>query len=55
MNAEKQHQITKSADMYLSRFGHPQPPARFDVIAILWPDGRDPIIRHHENAFEATY
>lgn len=55
VNAEKQHQVTKAADVYLSRFGMPQPPARFDVIAILWPDGREPIIRHHENAFEATY
>jgi putative endonuclease len=55
VNADKQHQVTKAADVYLSRFGHPQPPARFDVIAIHWPEGRDPIIRHHENAFEATY
>ncbi|MGC4032732.1 MAG: YraN family protein [Tepidisphaeraceae bacterium] len=55
VNAEKMHQITKAASVYLSRFGHPQPPARFDVIAILWPEGRDPIIRHHENAFEATF
>lgn len=55
VNADKQHQITKAADMYLSRFGNPQPPARFDVIAIHWPEGREPIIRHHENAFDATY
>ena len=55
VNADKQHQITKAADVYLSRFGHPQPPARFDVIAIHWPEGRDPIIRHHENAFDATF
>jgi len=25
------------------------------VIAILWPPGREPIIRHHENAFDATF
>ena len=55
VDATKQHQITKAADMYLSRFGFPQPPARFDVIAIHWPEGREPIIRHHENAFDATY
>src|SRR5215203_1630110 len=29
VNAHKQHQITKSAKMYLGRFGMPQPPARF--------------------------
>lgn len=55
VNAEKMHQITKASEVFLSRFGQPQPPARFDVIAILWPEGREPIIRHHENAFEATY
>jgi putative endonuclease len=51
---EKQHQISKAADVFLSRFGFPQPPAQFDVIAILWPPGREPIIRHHENAFQTT-
>jgi putative endonuclease len=55
VNAEKQHQITKSASLYLNRFGHPQPPARFDVIAIVWPEGREPQIEHHQNAFEATF
>ena len=52
---EKQHQITKAGDVFLSRFGFPQPPAQFDVIAILWPVGREPIIRHHEDAFQATF
>ncbi|HEX8325608.1 MAG TPA: YraN family protein [Tepidisphaeraceae bacterium] len=55
VDTTKQHQITKAADIYLSRFGFPQPPARFDVVAIHWPGGRNPIIRHHENAFDATY
>ncbi len=55
VNLDKQHQITKAARTYLSRFGHPQPPARFDVIAIVWPEGREPIIRHHQNAFTATF
>lgn len=55
VNLEKQHQITKAAQTFLSRFGHPQPPARFDVIAIIWPEGREPIIQHYKNAFEATF
>ncbi|HEY0009472.1 MAG TPA: YraN family protein [Tepidisphaeraceae bacterium] len=55
VNLEKQHQITKSANLYLNRFGFPQPPARFDVIAIVWPQGREPQIEHHENAFDATF
>ena len=51
----KQHQITKAAKYYLSRYGVPQPPSRFDVIAIIWPEGRDPEIRHTSHAFEATF
>ena len=52
MNNDKRHQITKSAKLYLSRYGTPQPPARFNVVAIVWPDGREPQIRHTPHAFE---
>lgn len=55
VNAAKQHQITKAARTYLSRYGIPQPPARFDVVAIIWPNGRDPLIRHTPHAFEPTF
>jgi putative endonuclease len=55
INAFKRHQLTKAARFYLSRFGTPQPPARFDVVAIVWPTGRDPQIRHEPGAFEATF
>ena len=55
VNGFKTHQITKAAKFYLSRYGQPQPPARFDVVAIVWPTGRDPIIRHTPDAFEATF
>jgi len=55
VNHAKQHQITKAAKFYLSRYGVPQPPARFDVVAIVWPTGRTPQIRHTPNAFEATF
>jgi len=55
VNAVKQHQVCKAAKFYLSRYGVPQPPARFDVIAIVWPQGREPQIRHTPNAFEATF
>lgn len=55
VNVEKRHQLTKAARFYLSRFGQTQPPARFDVVAIVWPTGRDPQIRHTPNAFEATF
>jgi putative endonuclease len=55
VNSPKRHQITKAAKLYLSRYGIPQPPARFDVVAIIWPDGREPQIRHTPHAFEATF
>ena len=55
VNSTKQHQITKAGKFYLSRYGIPQPPARFDVIAIVWPTGREPQIRHTINAFDATF
>ncbi len=55
VHSVKQHQLTKAARTYLTRYGTPQPPARFDVIAIVWPPGRPPQIRHHTDAFEATF
>src|SRR5215213_2130238 len=42
----KTHQLTKAAKHYLSRYGAQQPPARFDVVAVVWPKGQTPIIRH---------
>jgi putative endonuclease len=55
VNPFKQHQITKAGKFYLGRYGVPQPPSRFDVIAVVWPDGREPVIRHTPHAFEATF
>jgi putative endonuclease len=55
VNEVKRHQLTKAARFYLSRYGTPQPPARFDVVAIVWPTGREPQIRHTADAFEATF
>ncbi len=55
VNTAKQHQITKAAKLYLSRYGIPQPPSRFDVVGIVWPNGRDPVIRHTPHAFEPTF
>jgi putative endonuclease len=55
INSVKQHQITKAAKYYLSRYGDPKPPARFDVVAIVWPQGQAPVIRHVKDAFEPTF
>ncbi|HRK31339.1 MAG TPA: YraN family protein [Tepidisphaeraceae bacterium] len=55
VNETKQHQITKVAKLYMSRYGVPRPPARFDVVSILWPQGREPQIKHLIDAFPATF
>ncbi len=55
VDADKQHQVTKAAKVYLSRYGTPRPPARFDVVAIVWPPGRKPRITHHQNAYEVSF
>lgn len=54
VNNHKQHQLTKVAKYYLSRYGFPPPPARFDVVSIVWPTGREPMIDHIPDAFPAT-
>lgn len=55
INPSKQHRMTRAAKTYLSRYGSSLPPARFDVVAVVWPEGRDPIIRHIPGAFPATF
>lgn len=55
VNDPKRHQLTKAARHFLNRYGTPQPPARFDVVAVVWPTGREPWIRHTPDAFEATF
>ena len=52
VDAAKQHQLTRAARFYLTRYGVPPPPARFDVVAIVWPAGQPPQIRHARGAFE---
>ena len=54
VNFDKQQQLTKVAKLYLGRYGVPQPAARFDVVAIVWPMGREPQVRHVRDSFEAT-
>ncbi len=54
VNSVKQQQVCRVARYYLSRYGVPQPPARFDVVGILWPPGREPQIRHTPSAFESV-
>jgi putative endonuclease len=51
----KQHRLTRLAVTFLKRHGLLDHPARFDVVAVTWPDGkRRPRIEHVQNAFEAV-
>lgn len=48
----KQRQLHKLALIYLKQHGLLQYPARFDVVALVWPEGqRRPQVKHYINAF----
>lgn len=51
----KQKQLTRLALTYLKRHNLLEKSARFDVVAILWPDGsKEPQITHYRNAFSSV-
>ena len=52
---QKQKKLTQVALAFLKRHALLERPARFDVVAVLWPEtsGR-PEITHYENAFPAV-
>jgi putative endonuclease len=55
VDAAKQRRLTKLAVTFLKRHRLLDYSARFDVIAITWPDGqKKPRIEHIENAFDAA-
>jgi putative endonuclease len=51
----KQRRLTRLAVTFLKRHGLLEHPARFDVVAVTWPEGqRRPMIEHIQNAFDAA-
>ena len=55
VNPAKQRRLTQLAVTFLKRHGLLEYPARFDVVAVTWPEGsRRPAIEHFKNAFEAV-
>jgi putative endonuclease len=55
VDAEKQRRLTRLALSYLRRHGLLNHAARFDVVAITWPDGaKEPRLEHIQNAFAAS-
>jgi putative endonuclease len=52
---EKQRRLTLAALAFLKKYRLLEQRCRFDVVAIVWPDGRHaPAIDHIANAFEAV-
>ena len=55
VDGRKQRRLTRLALAYLKRHGLLECRARFDIIAITWPDLKQPpVIQHYQNAFEAS-
>jgi putative endonuclease len=55
VDREKQRRLTDAALDYLRRNQLLGCPARFDVLALSWPEGqREPTIEHFAHAFEAV-
>jgi putative endonuclease len=51
---DKQRRLTRAALGFLKKYRRLDRPARFDVIAVTWPEDGSPRIEHLKNAFEAT-
>jgi putative endonuclease len=52
---DKQKRLTRAALGYLKKHGLLERRARFDVVAVVWPENvRTPEITHYRNAFEPT-
>jgi putative endonuclease len=54
VDEEKQRRLTRLALAYLKRHDLLQHSARFDVVAVTWPDdAKPPTVEHYKNAFDA--
>jgi putative endonuclease len=55
VDAVKQQRLTRLALHFLRTHHLLEYSARFDVVAVIWPDGqREPLIVHHRQAFDAV-
>lgn len=55
VNHPKQQRMTKAARAYLAHYRDRTPPARFDVVSIVWPEGGKPQVTLIPHAFPATF
>lgn len=55
VDQRKQRHLTKAAMFWLKQNQLLEHKARFDIVAVVWPDdSKQPQIEHFENAFEAA-
>lgn len=51
VHGRKQHRLDRLAAGLSRRTGYRDRPFRYDVVAVLWPDGKTPTVTHHVGAF----
>jgi putative endonuclease len=51
VTARKQARLRALAAAWLATTGHPPSRVRFDVVAVTWPRGGEPMVSHIEAAF----
>jgi putative endonuclease len=55
ITADKQRRLTRAALAFLKERGWLDRRCRFDVVAVVWPEGAaEPQITHYQHAFEAV-
>jgi putative endonuclease len=55
VDKNKQRRLTRAAQGFLKRHHLEENSARFDVVAVTWPDvKKKPVIEHYRHAFEAA-
>lgn len=55
INRKKQFNLARLASRLGKRKEFSGRPFRFDAIAIVWPDGEEPQIKHYEAAFDSPF
>lgn len=53
VNSTKQFRLSRCAAMLAKRAEYRDRPFRFDVVAIVWPEGSGPKVRHWAGAFDS--
>lgn len=55
INRKKQFNLSRLASRLIKGKEFSGRPIRFDAIAIVWPDGQEPQIKHYEAAFDSQF